>query len=170
MNITFLIGNGFDVGIGMKSSFKDFFPIYQQNSISKSDEVRQLSEEIGNDYDTWADFEVALGKYTTKFDVETKSKFILQLKDFEKEFVKYLQENENALTYNENVETIMKKALTQFYSTKNLAHESNKTVKRIFDTYSGYEHKYNFINFNYTDGLKKCLDAYCIYVNYMYVI
>lgn len=35
MNITFLIGNGFDVGMGMKSRFSDFFPKYCADSIDK---------------------------------------------------------------------------------------------------------------------------------------
>ena len=56
MNITFLIGNGFDVGMGMESKFKDFFPIYEAKSLNKEDRIKKLSQEIGNDYDTWADF------------------------------------------------------------------------------------------------------------------
>ena len=43
VNITFLIGNGFDVGVGMNSKFKDFFPIYQVKSIDKAPEIRQLA-------------------------------------------------------------------------------------------------------------------------------
>ena len=39
VKITFLIGNGFDVGVGMNSRFKDFFPIYQLLKTLDSDGV-----------------------------------------------------------------------------------------------------------------------------------
>ena len=36
MNITFLIGNGFDIGLGMLSRFTDYFPVYLANYLDKS--------------------------------------------------------------------------------------------------------------------------------------
>ena len=63
MIITFMIGNGFDVGLGMRSRFKDFFPVYLANSVSKEDDIKQLSEKIGDHYDTWADFELQMGRW-----------------------------------------------------------------------------------------------------------
>ena len=67
LNITFLIGNGFDIGMGMKSRFKDFFPIYELLSKNKEPEIKQLSDEIDGNHETWADFEAKLGEYTLKF-------------------------------------------------------------------------------------------------------
>ena len=51
MNITFLIGNGFDVGLGMKSRFKDFFPIYKEKSQNKEPRIKYLSDSIEGNYD-----------------------------------------------------------------------------------------------------------------------
>ena len=99
MNITFLIGNGFDVGLGMKSRFKDFFPIYKEKSQNKEPRIKQLSDNIEGNYDTWADFENALGEYTLKFTQENKQNFIDQIKDFETEFIAYLKWQESTLSF-----------------------------------------------------------------------
>ena len=161
MNITFFIGNGFDIGMGMKSRFKDFFPIYQEKSMYKEARIKQLSDEIGDDYDTWADFEAALGEYTINFDHETKKDFIDQIRDFESEFMDYLKVNEDAaqLNNNEQLEALMKNALVQFYSTNNLAFESSEAVAKVYYVHNSENHKYNFVNFNYTATLKKCLGS-----------
>lgn len=76
MNITFMIGNGFDVGIGLKSKFKDFFPIYKILSEDKDEQIKKFSEDINKDIDTWADFEKELGVYTTQF-TKKQNKFLL---------------------------------------------------------------------------------------------
>ena len=52
MNITLLIGNGFNIGVGMKSKFKDFFPIYKDKFVKKPVHIKQLSENIKGNYDT----------------------------------------------------------------------------------------------------------------------
>lgn len=159
MNITFLIGNGFDIGIGMKSRFKDFFPIYQEKAQNKPKEIKQLADEIGDKHDTWADFETALGNYTLKFNVETKKNFIGQLKDFEKEFIKYLKENEDKLSFGESVSNTMENALLQYYSLQNLAPESNRVINQLYIGHGADNHTYNFVNFNYTYSLEKCLNS-----------
>ena len=161
MNITFLIGNGFDIGIGIKSRFKDFFPIYQHKSLKKEEKIKRLSEEISENYETWADFELALGEYTTKFDVETKKDYIDQIKDFEKEFIAYLKENEEKIKFEEkeSVAKYIKKALTEYYFSENLDFESSEMLKELYKKKSIENHNYNFINFNYTSTLEKCLNT-----------
>jgi len=138
MNITFLMGNGFDVGIGMKSKFKDFFPIYQEKSHEKPERIRQLANEIGQDYETWADFESALGKYTVKFNANTKQDFIDQLKDFEVEFIEYLAKEEDSLMFNEanKIENVVKNALLKYYNSQNLAPESATAIMNVYNTYN----------------------------------
>lgn len=160
MNITFLIGNGFDVGIGMKSKFKCFFPIYQKQSKGKPERIRQLSEEIGADHDTWADFEAELGRYTIKFNKDTKQDFVDQIKDFEKDFIMYLQGEEDSLDFDKgkDIESIITNALQEFYSDAILAPESRDTIKAVFKVNSSDYHSYNFVNFNYTNALEKCLE------------
>ena len=160
MNITFLIGNGFDVGVGMKSKFKDFFPIYKEKSKSKEKRIKQLSDEIEGNYETWADFEKALGEYTAKFTPETKQDFIDQIKDFQSEFIAYLQsESELIECDSESIGKQMAFSLDHFYLDGCLAWESETLIDGVFANHSNEDHRYNFINFNYTDVLERCLET-----------
>ena len=158
MNITFLIGNGFDVGIGMRSSFKNFFPIYQEQSQKKPKRIKQLSDTIGDNHETWADFETEIGKYTINFNKDTKQDFLDQVKDFEEEFIAYLKKEEAALIINEDVESVIVNALLEYYLVPNLSPESYEAIKNVYDSCSAESHFYNFVNFNYTFTLEKCLE------------
>ena len=161
LNITFLIGNGFDIGMGMKSRFKDFFPIYQFLSQDKKPEIKQLADEIGGDYETWADFESKLGEYTLEFTPKTKQNFINQVKDFEQEFIMYLTDQETTLCFDdaERISNMMKEALSNFYLNDNLARESENKIKDLFSAHFLDEHIYNFINYNYTSVLSDALNT-----------
>ena len=161
MNITFFIGNGFDIGMGINSKFKDFYPIYQAQSLEKEDRIRMLSENIKSDYDTWSDFETALGKYTSKFDIDNKQDFIDQAKDFERDFVDYLKVQEGMLSFSntKEISNTIVKALTQYYYNGNLPVESANVFSKIYTSHNRENHNYYFINFNYTQTLKKCIST-----------
>lgn len=160
MNITFLIGNGFDVGVGMKSRFRDFFPTYIAQSHNKSPDIKQLATKINENYDTWADFEMALGKYTELFLPASWPTFISQMRDFENDFIEYLKEEENSLALDnqEYISNKMLNALQDFYSQSNLAYESFSEISKVLSFYRAENYVYNFINYNYTTVLEKCLD------------
>lgn len=159
MNITFLIGNGFDIGVGMKSKFKDFFPVYILHSEQKKDEIKQLSTEIGDDFETWADFELQMGKYTEKFDPSESQKILDQFRDFEMEFMKYLGQEEEKLSFSNMslISSTMLSALKNFYSTDNLRNQSYEDILNVVQRKSTERRIYNFISFNYTFVLESCL-------------
>ena len=61
MKITFLIGNGFDLGVGLKTRYSDFVPYYL--SLPDNDpDIIAFKSIIESDKETWADAELALGK------------------------------------------------------------------------------------------------------------
>ncbi|EMG27701.1 AbiH family protein [Listeria fleischmannii] len=62
MNITFLIGNGFDIEIGLKTKFSDFYKQLRDEKRKRN----HIYKEITENPDKWSDFEVALGNYTKK--------------------------------------------------------------------------------------------------------
>lgn len=159
MNITFLIGNGFDLGIGIQSRFTDFFPMYIEKSKSKKEEIRMLSEHIGADYQTWADFEVQMGQYTKEFTPQNKDLYFKQFRDFEIEFIKYLKNEEQQISFDdkETISKMMISGLTNFYKSNNLRVVSSQAVSQLFSDNSNQEHCYNFISFNYTNALERGL-------------
>lgn len=46
MNVTFLIGNGFDLGIGLKTAYADFYGIYCMPHQGDSPAVVKFKSEI----------------------------------------------------------------------------------------------------------------------------
>ena len=99
MNITFLIGNGFDLGVGLRSKFSDYFPLYEVESLEKDEEIRRFSKEISEEPKAWSAFEEELGQYTNKFDENSYPIFLKQLRDFEEGFANYLEKQEKLLSY-----------------------------------------------------------------------
>lgn len=162
MNITFMIGNGFDIGLGMATSFKEFFPIYCAKSLDKDDTIKQLAESITADEDAWSYFEKQLGKYTEKFDDDTVGNFCAQLNDFTSEFIKYLRGQEELLSFDDEqlILKTLKDALTSFYKNGNLPTNSAACIEKVFQNASGDEHRYNFISFNYSNALQRCLAVF----------
>lgn len=161
MNITFMIGNGFDIGLGMATSFKQFFPVYCAKSLNKDSSIKQLSEEILDDEDAWSYFEKQLGQYAEKFDDKSKGIFFSQLNDFTSEFITYLRGQEGRLSF-DNKQLISKTlvhALTGFYKNGNLHTDSEDCIETIFRKTAGDAHVYNFISFNYTNTLQLCLET-----------
>ena len=64
MQLTFILGNGFDRAIGMNTGYRHFYKWYVQQP-NESDDVALMKIEINKylngEEPTWADFEIALG-------------------------------------------------------------------------------------------------------------
>lgn len=71
MNITFLIGNGFDISLGLKTSYSEFAKYYIQRPSThpsieklKTDIEKDILNGEEDDEKKWSDFEQAFGLYT----------------------------------------------------------------------------------------------------------
>ena len=149
MNITFLIGNGFDLGLGLKTKFSDFLPIYLKTE-SKNFNILKFKEEIRNKIENWSDFELQLGAYTEEFGAEDWEKFIEQKRDFEKQFMKYLKQEQAKVKYDTNDLNFFAKGL-YFFEKSNILRD--RPLKLVKSEISNRDIIFNFINFNYTDTL-----------------
>lgn len=65
MNVVYIIGNGFDLQIGLPTSYQDFYRYYTSLE-SKSESVRKLKAAIKDTLNDWSDLEMALGQYTSQ--------------------------------------------------------------------------------------------------------
>ena len=64
LNITYILGNGYDIQLGLKTAYSDFYEYLIKNR-SKELENNSIFKEIVSDkIGYWSDFELALGKYT----------------------------------------------------------------------------------------------------------
>ena len=153
MNITFLIGNGFDLRVGMKTSFADMYEKYIAQS-SASGTIQKFKGMLGSDapkYKTWGDFEIAMAQNANKFDDEDS--FIECLRDFKLYMVSHLENEQRQFNQRMSVHKDVKSycanevsySIDEFYA--GLRPNVIKEFVRL-----GVKNKpnYNFISFNYT--------------------
>ena len=92
MNILHIIGNGFDLNLGLKTSYKDFYDYYKSIESSKNS-INNLKTKISNNYKNWSDLELALGKYTEVF--KTVDDFDEVFEDIGEHLAEYLIKEES---------------------------------------------------------------------------
>lgn len=61
MNVTFIVGNGLDISLGMATKYTDFYTHMQEKNKHTKNQIYQA---ITEDPETWAQFEFALGEHT----------------------------------------------------------------------------------------------------------
>lgn len=164
MNVTFLIGNGFDVNLGLKTKYTDFYDSYIESNSKLPDNncVKKFCNLIESDYKTWGDFEAAFAK-----NVEGTPEQIRDiLGDFTVKLAYYLRQQLENCNYDDNtISTKFKSFLTHSYDlleTKDKAIMQNKYKSHMN---SNDNIKVNFIDFNYTDTIEQLIANYRRYNN-----
>ena len=97
MQITFLIGNGFDLNVGLQTRFTDFFDVYCQSNDSDSDVIKKFKSEIGDNVEQWSDFELQMGRFTDQvmpMGPLTSRGYDECIEDFCSNLVSYLEKQE----------------------------------------------------------------------------
>lgn len=157
MNVTILVGNGFDLNLNLKTKYTDFLSYYCGDSGADHVTIQNFKQDILQDYKTWSDAELAFGRYTEKFlnDDEGAEKFCDCHDDFCVKLASYLQKQETRLNWNYASRDIAH-AFGECISFKNLISgllETEKMGIRESSAHYGGGITYNFINFNYTKSL-----------------
>lgn len=67
----FFIGNGFDLKMGLKSRYKDFY-----NYLLSQNYENIIVDKIKDNPDEWADFELACGKELRNITIDNMEEFI----------------------------------------------------------------------------------------------
>ncbi len=152
--ITFLIGNGFDLGLGMETRYVDMYKDYVKSD-SPSFIINQFKEMLSQcNYELWSDFELGLSTQAERFASEAQ--LVECVRDFKKHLVSYLDKQEENLKKRcfeakspHVIALPIQESLNAFYSglTPN---ERN----RIKDQLDDNEIEYSFIVFNYTHSLE----------------
>lgn len=154
--ITFFIGNGFDINVGLATRYSDFYKYFIEQFPDN-----MIALEIGKDYEYWSDLEVALGKYTSKITLGREEDFLESEDILEQSLADYLemQMNQISIDSNEKKEEIalmMKKSLLQF--PEELPKEHQQYINSLI-SHTPEEIAYSFISFNYTNALDLCIET-----------
>jgi hypothetical protein len=96
MNILYIIGNGFDINLGLKTKYSDFYKYYQ-SQFSKDQLVNKLKNEIAVGIDNWSDLEVAFGKYMV--NINDREEFDMVYDDIVINLGEYLENEEKEFDF-----------------------------------------------------------------------
>jgi hypothetical protein len=161
MNITFLIGNGFDLQMGLESQPLTCVKKYLESTTAETNEaVKKFRELIGSEEeDTWGDFELLIGKITEGYDTKEGGTAENQFREgylhFAHWLVSYLSDQEILLDYGlVNVEEMAK------FISRPLHALRDESLTAYKERSPGFPHtrQYTIVNFNYTFVFDKCLE------------
>lgn len=156
MQITFLVGNGFDIRVGMKSSYRDFYNWYIKQP-SSLPYIEQMKKDIEDDLKTgsenWSDFERGLGKFTEHFKKETVDAFFLCYDDAQMKLLEYLSEETKRFVSSLSAEKIDKFRQGIIGYQSELSPKEKQVLQSVYPDKGNYDINVRFLSFNYTHWL-----------------
>lgn len=158
MNITFLIGNGFDLNLGLNTSYKAFIKSYVSDTAGDSDLIKKFKHDIEMNLDTWANAELALGRYTKGFSGEFAGKdYLTCYHDFKRKLADYIKQEEDRINSCDK-DALVKgfvHGLNHFTDGFRLLREAHISESLI----GSHAFTFDFINFNYTRTVDLCVNG-----------
>lgn len=155
-NMTFVIGNGFDLSLGLQTSYSAFYPCYiasTKNMLSTYIEKDLVANNIDRKHTKWSDFESAMGRSFGSIRREQLKNYLEDIRDFSVKFADYLRTEQDKidkpdpqwiLEFVRGIEGFQDKLPRETQGQFNKWMSSRNTPI-----------SYNFITFNYTDLLDK---------------
>lgn len=173
MNITFLLGNGFDIQCGLKTSYISFYEyiLKKKYSLELSREMDEKSVlKIDNmiyseiykskdDIQTWADLEFQLGVFTRRLKEENQDAITAErfLEDFEilredlNEYLKGIQIQDD-VEISEDFSEILSTTMDKFFY--GILEQEYDEIESMLSGNTNSHFNYRFISFNYTNSLQ----------------
>jgi len=160
----FIIGNGFDMSLGLDTSYDSFLQWYISCAVDdEPDSVKRLKSAIRTDLEkeikSWANLEIKLGEYTDEYTAEEVDDFILAYQDIKEKLNEYIKQQESLILDDEVVLADAINDVKNFILTINNYFRPilNKQIVEITNIEKHIT--YDFINFNYTKTLELCLTS-----------
>jgi len=150
MEILYIIGNGFDLNLDLKTSYNHFYQYYKTIETNNVN-VQKLKENISATYDSWANLELALGSYTQYLNKTEELDDILL--DIGEKLSKYLHLEEGKL---ENYEINREKFFDYLcYPEKLFLPTDKENLLKIKSEWKNDQWNLNIYTFNYTSVIEK---------------
>lgn len=151
MNILYILGNGFDLNLGLKTSYSDFYEYYQSVQSEKSG-VNKLKNTISENYKNWSDLELALGEYTEK--LTTLAEFDEVFDDIREHLNIYLKKEEEKF----DITTINQKRFLEDLVRPEIYLPPIDKSRIISHKPSNIVWNLDIVTFNYTTIIDRILD------------
>ena len=153
--ITFILGNGFDLSLHMKTSYSDVYNTYVETT-SSSKTIDIFKNELKNrkTFDKWSDFEMGMAEYAESFSREEE--LIECVRDFKQHMVEHLRKEDKNIKnliqsdlYSLSLITELDRSFENFY--KGFSPNVKLEIERLTNNNSW---NFNVITFNYTMSLE----------------
>ncbi len=166
MNVTYLIGNGFDVNLGLPTKFSDYYSEYKDSikdilvtPSKRFDEAAKNAicdfwHKINEPYTNWANFESAIAKFSEKNELNVKN----VLSDFTVKFSEYLNNICRDYECSDDVAVEFVQFILKGYL--NLQRHDRMLIEPMQIGHYIDNTSIFFINFNYTDSIEKILHKF----------
>ena len=178
MNVLYLIGNGFDLRLGLPTRYVDFLEYYkgqtpklgtgrgqQEEAIKKYKErfFAEMAEREGRGEEQWKDLEIALGEFTTAFGDDANG-FCNFYEDMNRSLEAYLAQCNSFEPTPEEVKKFREAFIYPYRYFKEK--EQNKLRNQPFDKTCNHV---KIISFNYTSSIEVfCHQAFTRSSGYSY--
>ncbi len=150
MQILYIIGNGFDLNLGLKTSYNHFYEYYKTVE-SDNVNVQKLKDHISKTYDSWSDLELALGDYTQH--LEKTNEYDEISINIGEELSKYLHLEEKKL---ENDDIDQKRFFEYLsYPERLFLPADREKIIEIKQKWKGHHWNLNIYTLNYTTIIEK---------------
>ncbi len=162
MNITYLIGNGFDLSVGLNTRYCDFLEYYLGKD-GPTDAVNRgktiIRRQMSRDKDNWSDMESELGKLPTLFrGVNGSRNFQHLYDDLLTELSTFLSSQEQRIDFTRQrgiIASAIASALMKPYDF--LQEELGSETAETWRTRMERTVCFSFLSFNYTTVFDQCL-------------
>lgn len=154
MRILHVIGNGFDINLGLKTKYSEFYKYYASQQ-SDDSLINELKQDIELGIETWADLELAFGKYTK--NLNDMVEFDRVWEDIVDNLCNYLESEEQILKIDKlNIE----KFLSDLYTPElSLAQGYKEEIINFKNQFGAVTWNVNVITLNYTRTLERILEG-----------
>lgn len=166
MNITYILGNGFDIQCGLATRYSDFlkeYTVIQQGDNENIIEFKKYLSKSENQ-ELWSNAEKAMGIHLKDFSNTNIEDFTERIADFESKMIKYLEVQQSKCLW-KNFEAIYQ-VFNDF-----LGQSFKDIISYKSDTIQSRINKENniieFITFNYTDILENIIECYYMQNNFL---
>ena len=155
-----MIGNGFDILVGLKTRYIDFYNYMKKDSVNDKNNKNGILVNIDKNIELWSDLELGLGNYTHTIEEDEirlekfyKDKFEIDLKLRE-----YLKREQDRVNWQDKINGMAFRSefinhIAGFY---NFFKPSDKD--EILETIAKRPLKYYLISFNYTNIIKEAIN------------
>lgn len=152
MNITFLIGNGFDLNLGLNTRYVNFIEEYISQNTLDLEPIKEFKNDLKSDkekFNLWSNAEIAMGQYSTKvaerYQQNAAEVYCDLHDDFCEKLAVYLQKEQDKIDP-QKIEEEFRKSFINIFN--GFTGELTAKLKQLIYAPKGDE--YNLIIFNYT--------------------